>query len=52
MFENYMGVSCRELSDSEWQLIRESEEYKSMKVFPASDSVKLIDGKVIIKLSN
>ncbi len=46
----YQGVNMNLVSEGDNQKILETEEYKSMKCYPEKDSIKVIDGTVVIKL--
>jgi len=50
-FVEYLGYPINILSEEESNKLKENEEVKKMKSFPSSDSCKIIDGIMIIKLS-
>ncbi|ODR36002.1 glucosyltransferase domain-containing protein [Eisenbergiella tayi] len=47
----YFGVKYSQCTDSQYQKIKDSDELKEMDYFPEKNSVKIIDGVLVIKLS-
>lgn len=52
LFYEYLGVNINLVSEWESAEIFETEEYKSMKYYPEKDSIKVINGTVVVKLSD
>lgn len=54
IFYEYVGVNLKLVSEHEEKSIEilQSEEYKNMKVYPEKDSIKIINGIVVVRLSN
>ena len=52
IFYEYEGVNLNLVSEWESADIFETEEYKSMKLYPEKGSIKVINGTVVVKLSN
>lgn len=48
----YLGRSYTECDPAVTETIKEKEAFKAMPIFPAAGSVKLIDGVVVVKLSD
>lgn len=51
-FQTYLGYPINLLSEKESKRFKDYKEVKSMKSFPYSDSCKIIDGVLVIKLSD
>lgn len=51
MWRYCFGIEINLASYEEMSAIKETEEFKSMAVYPAKDSVKYIDGIIVIRLS-
>lgn len=47
----YLGINMNLVSEWERQEIFETEEYKSMKVYPEKDSIKIINNTVVVRIS-
>lgn len=47
--ERYLGVKYRIATDEEIKDIRETEQYNEMATYPAADSLKIIDGILVVK---
>ena len=47
----FFGLDFAQCTDEEYQTIVTSQEYKDMKIFPDKDSVKLLNGIMVVKLS-
>lgn len=50
--QNYLGFTYNECSKTEYEKIIQSEEFKNMPLWPNNDSIKIIDGIMIVKLTN
>lgn len=50
MWNYCFGVQLEDAGDERAAQLRQTEEYKDMPVYPAKDSVKVIDGTIVIKL--
>ena len=48
---NYNNIVLENVTDEELERVLNTEEYRSMTVWPASGSVAIIDRTVVIKLS-
>lgn len=51
-FKHYLGVTINLVTDEEMLAIYDSPEYRAMGTFPETDSVKVVDGILYIKLEN
>lgn len=49
---NYCGYNVQMCSDKTYKKITETEEFKNMKIFPEQNSVKVINGIMVVKLTN
>ena len=52
IFYEYVGVNLNLVSESECKEILESDEFKNMKYYPEKDGIKVINGTVVVKLSD
>ena len=52
LFGQYFGWNVTFCSDEDYERITQSQEYQEMGIFPDSDSVKIIDGIVVFKLTD
>ena len=52
IFYEYVGVNLNLVSESECKEILESDEFKNMKYYPEKDAIKVINGTVVVKLSD
>jgi len=50
--QKYCGINIKWCEDKEYKSIVNSQEYKNMKIFPAQESVKVINHTVVVKLSD
>lgn len=48
-FINYLGIDLKPITDDQFRTIIRSDEFKEMPVWPATGSVKVIDGCAVIK---
>ena len=51
-FEKYNGVVFEMVDKSKYDIIKETEEYKEMPIYPNSGSIKIIDDVIVVKISN
>ncbi len=51
-FKHYLGVTINLVTDDKMKEIYDSEEYQSLESFPGTDSMKVVDGILYIKLEN
>ena len=52
IFYEYVGVNLNLVSEGECKEILESDEFKNMKYYPEKDGIKVINGTVVVKLSD
>lgn len=52
MLNNYLGMRYREIDEEMIPWVEYEEEFKSMKAWPAEDSVKVIRGVTVVKLGD
>ena len=52
IFYEYTGVNLNLVSERENKEILESDEFKNMKYYPEKDGIKVINGTVVVKLSD
>ena len=52
MMTNYFGVTYDFIEPEEVQPLRETDEFRSMPIWPHADSIGLIDDVLVIKLRN
>lgn len=52
IFREYFGWNVTFCTDEEYDRITQSQEYQEMGIFPDSDSVEIIDGIVVFKLTD
>jgi len=48
-YQNYLGININLCSDEEYVQIANSDEFKSMPVWPDKDSVRVINNVAVIK---
>lgn len=52
IFYQYVGANLNLVSEAESRDILESDEFKTMKYYPEKDGIKVINGTVVVKLSD
>ena len=51
-FEKYLGIKIKAADKDQYKAIIETDEFKEMEIYPENESVKIIDGVVVVKISN